>query len=129
MLLTQAGAHAGIQSSLESVVYYASFKLKRLSVTPLRPLPPQKAINETKMNTCEGKKVIPLFKGRIVCFCFLIGLVLVFEDDGSPCNPGATTQQVFTEHLLSAKPCGARLGRGGVLTVQWRKSGKHLPCT
>lgn len=44
---------------------------------------------------------------------FKIGLALAFEDDGLTCNPVSTTQQVFTEHLLSAKLCGARWAVGG----------------
>lgn len=62
------GTHTGNQSSLKGIIYYVSFKLKRLSGLLSQEPPSRKAINETKMNTCEGKKVMPLLKGRIVCF-------------------------------------------------------------
>lgn len=72
MLCSQptSGTHTGIQASLKSIIYYVSFKLKRLSEPlPQEPLS-QKAINESKMNTCEGKKAMPLLKGRTVCLFF-----------------------------------------------------------
>lgn len=65
-----SGTQAAIQASLKSVIYYASFKFKRLSESFPQDPPLQRAINETKMNMCEGKKVMPLFKGRIL-FVFL----------------------------------------------------------
>ena len=61
-----SGIQAAIQSSLKGVIYYVSFK--RLSEL-LSQDPPQRAINEPKMNMYKSKRVMPLFKGRILFVC------------------------------------------------------------
>jgi hypothetical protein len=70
---------------LISVIYDTPLKFRGFSESlPQDPLL-QKAINETKMNFCEGEEVRSLFKGRVL-FVFFNGLVLAFEDDGLTCN-------------------------------------------